>query len=345
VKILYVSGLYHGSTSLQRLNIMRELGHTVQAIDFEPGIHTSRLRALLAKINAKTGYILDIPRVNSKILKAVKTFAPDLIWIDKGLCVDPKTLIRARELKKDIVIACYFPDDITKKENQSRYYLGAVPLYDIHFINRYENVNDLKLIGAKRAVRIFKGFDPHTHKPMQVSREEKLLYGCDVGFVGSYEDDRYNDLLFLAKAGIKVKVWGVGPWKHKINSHPNLTVIYKVLWGEEYTRALCSFKINLCFLKKLNRDLHTSRSFEIPACGGFMVAERTVEHLELFEEGKEAVYFSDREELLRVVKYYLEHETERELIAKNGYERSLRSGYNYYERIKDMLKLAMEKNV
>ena len=80
---------------------------------------------------------------------------------------------------------------------------------------------------------------------------------------------------------------------------------------------------------------------EIPACGAFMLAERTDEHLRLFEEGKEAAYFGSNEELLEKVRYYLNHEDERRMIASAGRKRCLDSGYSHHERLKYMLSVAI----
>jgi len=109
------------------------------------------------------------------------------------------------------------------------------------------------------------------------------------------------------------------------------------LWGDDYAKALSAFDINLCFLRKCNRDLQTTRSIEIPACGAFMLGERTPEHLRLFEEGKEAEFFSNERELMDKCRYYLEHPEDRLKIAQNGYLRCQRGGYCYQERLQNVL--------
>ena len=69
----------------------------------------------------------------------------------------------------------------------------------------------------------------------------------------------------------------------------------------------------------------TSRSIEIPACKGFMLAERTNRQKEIFIEGDEADYFSSDEELLKKIKFYLSDDAKRLKVAHNGYVKCIKS--------------------
>ena len=168
--------------------------------------------------------------------------------------------------------------------------------------------SELKKLGANKVIMVDKAFDTEQHFPMKITKEEVKVFGADVGFIGSYAPERKDILEFLALNGINVRVWGNG-WEDQHADLPNLKLEKRPLVNKpqslDYTKAIIATKINIGFLRKVNRDLQTDRSVEIPACGGFLLAERSVEHERLFNEGKEAVYFDTKKELLKKIKYLL----------------------------------------
>jgi spore maturation protein CgeB len=82
----------------------------------------------------------------------------------------------------------------------------------------------------------------------------------------------------------------------------------------------------LGLLSKGNRDRHTTRSFEIPAIGGLLCAERTDEHCQSYKEGVEAVFWDDAEECIEQCRRLLKDDALVAAIKKNGHQRYLQSG-------------------
>jgi len=197
------------------------------------------------------------------------------------------------------------------------------------------NLTELHELGAKNVIFIGNAYDPSIHFPMDLPLENRNTLYSPVGFIGGFEEDRFQNIIFLCENGISVGVYGAS-WKKYIDYHALLKVYPQNYWGLEYTRVINSIDINLCFLRKVNRDLQTTRSIEIPACGAFMLAERTSEHTLLFEEGKEADFFSDKDELLQKVKYYLISPDKRMQIARAGRQRCLSSKYSNSERLQQV---------
>jgi spore maturation protein CgeB len=160
-----------------------------------------------------------------------------------------------------------------------------------------------------------------------------------VGFIGSWEKERVKVLEKIAETGTRIHIWG-GGWDKSFLSHPNVVISPGNIRGDEYARALRSLDIALCLLAKRlgTLEYQTTRSIEIPACGVFMLADRTDEHMALFEEGKEAEFFSTPDELIEKIRYYLDNPVQRKQIAAAGRERCLRNGYSNQERIRRIFK-------
>ncbi|SHG17240.1 Glycosyl transferases group 1 [Arenibacter palladensis] len=283
----------------------------------------------------------DQTKANQKIKEHISKNNWDLVWIDKGVTINKSTLKYIKQKSPSTTIVSYSPDNMALRHNQSQNYLESVPYYDYVFTNKSYIINAMKELGAKNIQFIHNMYEDSFHYPRKLSSADIERLGGDVGFVGAWEKERSDSILFLAKNGIKVKVFGNGKWKEFNDLYPNLTILPAV-FSEDYSKALGAFKISLCFLRKMNFDQQTTRTMEIPACGGFMLAERTQEHLDLFEEGKEAAYFSSNEELLEQCRYYLNNEQERTQIATAGLKRCESSGYSNEKTIKKMLDIVLK---
>lgn len=274
---------------------------------------------------------------NAKIKQMVDANAYDVVWIDKGVTIYPETLNYIKKVQPSCKIVSYSPDNMALRHNQSQQYLECVPLYDLIVTNKSYIIDDMKALGAKDIRFVNNTYEPSFHYPRNISEEDMKSLGGDVGFVGMWEKERCDSILYLADHGIKVRVFGFGKWKDYVNYSPNLQIELHGLFSDNYAKSFKAFKISLCFLRKMNYDQQTTRTVEIPACGGFMMAERTAEHEAMFQDGKEAAFFSSNEELLEKCRYYLEHEEERRSIAKAGYERCITSDYSNQGMVTNVL--------
>jgi spore maturation protein CgeB len=333
LRILYVGMLLKGSTTLQRAQALKDLGHRLTMVTTIKYTEFIANPSVISRIEWKLFGSLDHVGTNENILKVVRAEPFDVLWIDKTLLIKPATLRQVHKIQAGCRIVGYSPDDMMNPGNQTLRFLKGLPFYDHYIITKSYNVAELKKLGCPDVLFVDKSYDPHTHRPMPITAEQRRQLGGPVGFIGQWEPERAESLRILALAGIPVRVWGF-TWERMKDVPPGLHLENKPLWADDYARAVCAFDITICFLRKANRDLQTSRTMEIPACGSFMLAERTAEHQRLFLEGEEAEYFSDDEELIRKVRYYLDHPEERRRIAKRGYERCLRDGYSNENRLR-----------
>jgi hypothetical protein len=222
--------------------------------------------------------------------------------------------------------------------NQTVYYLNSLKFYTLILTTKSYNVSELLSLGAKHVKFVSNCYDHKLHKKLVLSKADLESYYSPVGFIGAFEEDRYLHILSLAKNGIPVKVFGKS-WAKYSNIHTNLIVDPNDYYHYDYVKILNAIDINLCFLRKQNRDLQTQRSVEIPACSKLMIAERTSEHLNLFEENKEAVFFENGnyKELYQKVYYFLKNKSLAIAIGENAYKRCLSSSYSYKSQINNIL--------
>lgn len=289
---------------------------------------TYRPSSLPSKIFKKLKIPRDFDNLNGRLLDMIKIYNPDIIFIVKGNLIHAKVLAHISNTYPATKLVSWSLDDMFAWHNRSLFYTLGLKFYDFVFTSKSYNIDELKSLGAKTVIFLYQAFSQKYHKPYRLNAN--LGQVIDILFIGFAEKSRFEYLEYLASNNLKISVYGSGWNKKKYTKHHNNQEIHPYdLIGDDYARAISNAKITLCFLRKANRDLHTSRSIEIPAIGGFMVAERTDEHKVLFEEDKEAVYFDSKEELLEKVMYYLKNESAREFIRSAGHRRCLEEDYSY----------------
>ena len=311
LRILFVADLNAYSKGMGRVRALQDLDVPITALS-----HTATGGAesgfasitMVDRILWKLGVQRDKAGINRRLLDAAKEVGPHIIWIEKGNMIRPSALRALRRIAPDALLVSYAEDDMFLAHNRTRAYVKGLSCYDCVFTTKAPNVgpSELPALGARRVIAVDKSYDLHVHFPVGVSEADVERYGADVGFVGTFEAARARSLSYLAENGIAVRVWGNG-WEAWAARPPGLIIEDRAVVNTEhdlaYTKSLCATRINLGFLRKLNRDTQTDRTMEIPACGAFMLAERSDDHLRLFEEGHEAAFFGSDDELLEKVRH------------------------------------------
>lgn len=333
--IVYVGSLNQNSNSYRRFRTLGELGHRVVGINIDTHIYNSIFSTLHYRLNIGPG----IRSLNREVIKAVRDQKPDLLLVDNKTYITAKTLKMLRSVVPHIKIANLITDDPTGRyKNAWRLCLKTAGHYNIHFVQRNTNVAELKSYGARKVEICHRSFDPLFHRKIVLGSDDVKKFQCKVGFIGTHEDNREEYVAYLISQGIDVHVtgdnWAKGKYWHIIKPYYKGPSVY----GEDYIKSINGMEIALHFLRHANRDEQDSRTFEIPACGTFMLAEESALHLTLFKNGEEAVFFSNKEQLLEQVRFYMDHPVERSLIAGKGMQRCFSSGYDHASRMEQVIK-------
>jgi spore maturation protein CgeB len=259
--------------------------------------------------------------MNRQLLALIKREQPDLtifpLFQEEFI---PEVI---EELKQYTTTLCYFFDDMWRIEYAKRWAprFNYVTTSSTHCLRRYREWD------YDHAIFSLFGYNHfiYTKKDLQ------KLY--DVSFVGGFHGHRNWIIRQLRKAGINVSVWGMGWPKGRLTQEAMIDVFNQskialtlsncLSWDVRY--LLGSPRWALCDLRrcKKTREQIKGRHFEVNGCGTFQISYYVEDLERCFDIGREIVIYSDIEDLVEKIRYYLKHEDEREAIAAAGYRRAI----------------------
>jgi spore maturation protein CgeB len=319
--VIYLGDGFSGSTSGQRALALQRLGHQVIVLDpyAEFRKHMGSFRGA---VNFRTGYVFLQGAIRRWLVSALKNvpIKPDVVWVDMGEVLGPSCISVLKSLNCPIVN--YNVDDPTGKRDGNRFYsfIKSIPLYDLIAVVREETAAECKALGARKVIHVFRSYDEVAHRAFESVADIPDSFRSDVAFIGTWmRNEKRDEFLYeLIRRHVPVSIWGDRWPKSPLFKHIKEHWRGNALYGRDYVKAIQGSKICLGMLSKGNRDLHTTRSLEIPYAGGLFCGERTSEHLMLYRENKEAVFWSNVQECADICLDLLGDDKRREQIRLAG---------------------------
>jgi hypothetical protein len=331
-RILYLCQTQQGATALFRGQALRRLGHAVTIVDPYQAMDRQLGQRWLSALHYRTGYRALQWAMQDWVARLCATVtdqdAPEIVWIDSGELIGFDCLQLLGSTGATTVL--YTHDDPTGPRDGQRFasLRNAIPGYDICVVVRDENVDELCELGAPQILRVDRSYDEVMHAPFDNPAKIPSSFRSEVAFIGTWMRNEQRDrfIVDLAARGIPISVWG-GRWELS-PLWPALRPYYRGgnLSGREYVAAMQASKLCIGLLSSGNRDRHTTRTMEIPYAGGLLCAQRTAEHLAMFEDVREAVFWDDVDECAHWCRSLLDNAAQRESIRLAGMRRVRANG-------------------
>jgi hypothetical protein len=228
----------------------------------------------------------------------------------------------------------YSTDDPWNKAMRASWHLRALPEYDAVFTTRSANLDCFRRLGVATVHYLPFGYDdelfPRPAEPRAAPSHEVL-------FVGGADRDRISFMTQFLKSGFSVALVG-GYWERCPATRPYALGRQP---PEMLARLTASSRINLCLVRRANRDGHVMRSFEIAALGGCLLAEDTAEHRGIFgPDGQAVAYFRGPEDAIVRARALLADDAERARLSAAVRQRIAAGGHTYRDRLQAMLAAA-----
>lgn len=331
VSILFLGPMWTGSNALSMANGFRLAGHDVRAID------TSRINQLkrgtydwLHQKSTGRRSPRALRALEAEVHTALKESSFDVLFCYKTVHLDQAALLNLPIPRK----IHYSADDVSNPQNVTAEYLAYEQDWDVVVTTKRHNVHEIEKRGGA-PLMIMSAYDPAWHHPHARLSNRDFL----VGFIGNKRPDRVELVRRLARTyGKRMIVSGPG-WKSDSELRSTGANLGSGGYGEDLAAAIANIQGNLVLLNSDNRDTHTCRSFEVPACGGLFVGPRTDEHQALLKDGEEAYLYSSEEELMEILLRVERDTVAARRTAEKGLARISADKHTYEDRAREVLEV------
>jgi glycosyltransferase involved in cell wall biosynthesis len=301
-------------------------------------------RSLPVRVLGRLIKPINVALYNKEILHTVEQFDAKVFLTVKGSYINVATLkaLSARGVET----INYYPDFRFSYAGVNQYCFNH---YSAFITTKSFHIKTLeKILGKDKVHFLHHGYCADVHYPPA----ENLLNAGevpDVLYVGTYTEHKEQLFTQLKQnsPGLRLMIFGHGWSAAKSNMTLKSSLANRPVVGRNYAQLIHAAKINLAIHMGPAddtgwQDLVSTRSFEIPACKGFMLHIDNAEIRTLYDVGQEIDVFSDALELSEKIDFYLQQPFLRQQMVENAYQRCV-PAYSYEQRSKEIAQIIAAK--
>jgi len=275
---------------------------------------------------------LRLRRFSREVVEAARRLRPQYVLTTGLAPLDAAALDALGRL--GVVRLNFLTDDPWNPAHHAPWFLEALGRYDVVFSPRRATLADIERGGGPRARYLPFAYAPSQHFIDRPTDAESATWDADVVFAGGGDPDRVEIFDALIRAGLRVALYG-GYWdryaqtRGAARGHVGPGGVRKAIGGG---------RVALCLVRRANRDSHSMRTFEVPAMGGCVLAEDTVDHRDLFgAEGEAALYFRTPDDAVDRVRALLKAAADRARMSSRSHAIITAGRHRYADRLDQML--------
>jgi len=269
-------------------------------------------------------------KANLDLLRTANETRPDLLLVVATWGIRAGTLAQIRTRVPACLQYCLFPDSPHMLDNAR---INCLPIFDRVLTSSPSWMDAFRRLGARRVEYLPFAADPALHPRVPASSG----VGPDVAFIGNWRPDR--EALLEQLSDFDLHIWGSKYWVSRTSRDSPVRSHWRggQVIGEDFARVCAAAKILLNVMDAVSWPGPNMRTFELPACGAFALAERSDAVLEIFTEGETIACFEGAEEARQKIAYYLANPEERNRIAQAAYDLVTNGGHRYVDRARQLL--------
>jgi hypothetical protein len=329
-RAIIAAEFWHGSTGAALAHGLRKCDWQVHEIDAR--LFFLEPHSTLTKVVSRLAHWPGIRAYNAAVLAAVDRARPQVFLTVKGAWLQADTLRRLAE--RGVLCFNYYPDFHFEHQGLDR---ATLRLFDLVLTTKSFQVEYLqRLIGADRVAMLHHGYSDLIHLPRSSALQERD-YFADVTYVGNYSAYKEKWLTAIARRLRQARLCIIGSrWDFAHDDLLKRCTLGHVLTGDFHARAIQHSRINVAIHGGPTgpcgwQDLVSTRTFEIPACKGFMLHIDNAEVRCLFKPGREIGVFASEDELIEKIEHYLARAMLRCEMIERAYQRCV-PAYGYDAR-------------